>query len=426
MNEFNIPTSTVQWVTTINLLMLAIIIPTSSWLKKCFKTKTLFAAALIVFAAGTLLGMWSPNFPTLMAARALQGIGTGMVLPMMSNIIMEQAPNKYTGTLMGIVGMIIVLGPALGPALGGLIIEMAGWRMIFGFVLPFIVIAAIAGLICIRQSSAIAREPFDLKGFVLLAVGFICIIVPLSNISHWGFANPAVWIMIVLAVIFLTIFTKHCGKRDEPLLKVSILRTPCFTFCMTALLLCQFITLARGFMIPNLFQLSSGLSAFTAGCIVLPACLISACMNPFTGRIYDTLGPKLPITLGFIMILADIALETLLMVHVSHYVMMGIAIIYCVGQSFSTGNTTTFALRNLPGNLYADGTAIINSLQQLFGAIGTAAASALVSLGQAAHPDDIATGTSLGTQWALYLLFILAVVMFLCAMKGLRSSKQTR
>ena len=91
-----------------------------------------------------------------------------------------------------------------------------------------------------------------------------------------------------------------------------------------------------------------------AGIIVLPACIVSALMNPFSGRIYDTIGPKIPVTIGFILILADLLIEMLFMVHVSAYVMMGICFIYCIGQSFALGNVTTFALRNLPGDQWMD------------------------------------------------------------------------
>lgn len=421
MKEFNITTSTVQWVTTINLLMLAIIIPTSSWLKKCFRTRTLFGAAIFFFLAGTLLGMWSPSFLVLIIGRMLQGIGTGMAMPMMSNIILEQVPFKNTATIMGFATLTIALGPALGPAIGGLIVGIAGWRMIFACLLPFIIFAAIGGLTCIYQSSEIDKQPFDLKGFLMLAICFIYLLVPLSNISHVGVTSPMIWVMLLLAVIFLVLFKKHCDKRETPLLNLTILRTPAFTFSLAALLLNQFFTLARGFMIPNFFQLTNGDSALLSGCIILPACLIGAISNPFSGRLYDHIGPKVPITLGFLLILFEVTLEMLFMCHVSAYVMMGIAIIFCLGQSLSTGNTTTFALRNLPATYTADGTAVINTLQQLFGAIGTAVASTVVSFGQAAYPEDLALGTQVGTQWSLYMIFVLAIVMFVCALKGLRS-----
>ena len=135
MQEFGIPTSTVQWVTTVNLLMLAIIIPTSSWLTKRFKMKTLFIAAWAFFTIGTLLGLWSPSFSVLIIGRILQGISGGITIPLMNIIILEQVPFKNTATIMGIATLVIVLGPALGPAFGGMIVGIAGWRMIFGCML---------------------------------------------------------------------------------------------------------------------------------------------------------------------------------------------------------------------------------------------------------------------------------------------------
>ncbi|MDO4280087.1 MAG: DHA2 family efflux MFS transporter permease subunit [Peptococcaceae bacterium] len=426
MNEYNIPTSTVQWVTTINLLMLAIIIPTSSWLKKCFRTKTLFGAAVAIFIVGTLLGMWSPSFLVLIIARILQGIGTGMTLPLMFNIIIEQVPRKNTGMIMGFASLTIALGPAVGPSLGGFIVSIAGWREIFLCLMPFLIISGLGGLTCIRQSSAIEKEPFDLKGFLLIALCFISLIYALSNISHLGLTSPIIWVLLIVAVALLAAFVKHCDGRQRPLLNLSILKNARYSFCLIAILLIQFFTLARGFMIPNLFQLSGGVSTFIAGIIVLPACIIGAVLNPFSGRLFDTLGARVPILFGATMIVLNLLLEMLFMVHVDYKIMMAIAVIFCLGQSFTFGNSTTLALRSLPPERYADGTAVINTLQQLFGAIGTAVGSTIVALGQASHPNDIALGTATGTQWTLYLLFGLSILMYLCIIKALRSEKAAK
>lgn len=423
MSEFNIPTSTVQWVTTIYLLVLAIIIPASSWLKKRFMTRTLFATSLTLFILGTLLGLWSPNFSVLMLGRILQGAGTGIALPMMFNIIIEQVPTKNIGMIMGFATLTIALGPAIGPSLGGFIINIAGWRMIFGSLLPILFISAIGGLICIRQSSPLSKEPFDISGFLMLSISFICLIYGLSNISYLGVTSPIFLGLIFLAVLFLVLFSRHCRKAATPLLNLGILHTKRYSLCLMALLLLQFFTLARGFMIPNLFQLSNGLNAFEAGCIVLPACIIGALLNPISGRTYDQLGPRLPIIFGISCIFLEIILEMFFMCHVSSTMMMGICIIYCLGQGFGQSNITTYALRGLPLENNADGTAIINTLQQLFGAVGTAVASTLVSLGQTAIPNNIAAGTALGTQWALTLNAGLAVVMVILVWLGLRYDK---
>ncbi|MEE0229536.1 MAG: DHA2 family efflux MFS transporter permease subunit [Peptococcaceae bacterium] len=420
MREFNIPTSTVQWVTTIYLLVLAIIIPASSWLKKRFMTRTLFGASLALFIVGTLFGLWSPYFAVLMLGRVLQGAGTGITLPMMFNIIVEQVPTKNIGMIMGFATLTIALGPAVGPALGGFIINYAGWRMIFGSLLPILIISAIGGMSCIRQSSPLFKEPFDISGFLMLSMSFICLIYGLSNISYLGVTSPTFLGLILVAILFLALFSSHCRKAKNPLLYLGILRTKRFTFSLMALLLLQFFTLSRGFMIPNLFQLSNGLNAFEAGCILLPACIVGALLNPVSGRVYDRFGAKLPILFGVTCIFLEIILEMFFMCRVSSAVMMGICVIYCLGQGFGQSNITTYALRGLPLENNADGTAVINTLQQLFGAIGTAVASTLVSMGQASLSSDIAAGTALGTQWALTLNVGLSIVMVALILMGLR------
>lgn len=424
MKEFNIPTSTVQWVTTIYLLVLAIIIPASSWLKKRFMTRTLFGASLALFIVGTLLGLWSPSFSVLMLGRILQGAGTGIALPMMFNIIIEQVPTKNIGMIMGFATLTIALGPAVGPSLGGFIISFAGWRMIFGCLLPILMVSAIGGLSCIRQSSPLSKEPFDVSGFLMLSVSFICLIYALSNISVLSATSPIFLGLLCIAILFLALFIRHCRKAVNPLLNLNILHTKRYSFCLMALLLLQFFTLSRGFMIPNLFQLSNGLNAFEAGCIVLPACIIGALLDPISGRTYDQFGAKLPILFGMSCIFIEMILEVFFMCHVSSTVMMGICVIYCLGQGFGQSNITTYALRGLPLENNADGTAVINTLQQLFGAIGTAVTSTLVSMGQTAVPDNLAAGTALGTQWALILNAILAVIMVVLVLLGLRYNEK--
>lgn len=130
MHEFNVGTSLVQWITTGYLLVLALIIPTSAYLKRRFATRSLFTAAIGSFLAGTLLAAWSPYFNVLLVGRLLQGIGTGIALPMMFNIILEQVPGERLGFMIGIASLITAMAPAVGPSLGGMIVSYFGWRMI--------------------------------------------------------------------------------------------------------------------------------------------------------------------------------------------------------------------------------------------------------------------------------------------------------
>ena len=154
MKEFQVGTSTVQWITTGYLLILSVIIPASSWLKRRFRTKTLFLTANILFITGTILCASAPTFALLLMGRLIQGVGTGIALPLMFNIVLEQAPYNKMGVMMGIASLITAVAPAVGPSLGGMIVNLLGWRMIFVVLLPLLILSLLFGLTSIRQVSS--------------------------------------------------------------------------------------------------------------------------------------------------------------------------------------------------------------------------------------------------------------------------------
>jgi len=131
MRAFAIDTAAVQWLTTGYLLALALVVPLSSFLKRRFPLKALFLCANLLFLAATLLCALAPHFALLLGGRLLQGAATGIALPLMFNIILTQAPPSKLGLLMGIGSLITAMAPAVGPVLGGVIVDAYGWRVIF-------------------------------------------------------------------------------------------------------------------------------------------------------------------------------------------------------------------------------------------------------------------------------------------------------
>lgn len=154
MKEFQVGTSTVQWITTGYLLVLSVIIPASSWLKRRFRTKALFLTANLLFIAGTILCVFAPTFALLLLGRLIQGIGTGIALPLMFNIVLEQAPYDKMGSMIGIASLITAIAPAVGPSLGGMLVNLLGWRMIFVVLLPLLILSLFFGLSCFCWQSA--------------------------------------------------------------------------------------------------------------------------------------------------------------------------------------------------------------------------------------------------------------------------------
>ena len=418
MQEFQIGISAVQWITTGYLLVLAVVIPVSSFLKKRFKTKSLFLFANLVFFAGTVLCAVAPSFQLLLAGRLLQGIGTGIALPLMFNIVLEQSPLDKLGLMMGIATVITAIAPAVGPSLGGAIVNSFGWRMIFVVLLPVLVLSFFSGLFSIRQVKPIETVKFDIFGYVFLVLCFV------SFIFATSFAGTAGWISIpvvglfILSVVTLIIFCRHSIYSNAPVINLKVFNCKPFSYSVSAFLLTQFICLGLGFLIPNYIQLVSGESALIAGCVLLPGCILGAVVIPFSGRLFDKIGAKRPIIAGNILIIVSTLCFGIFAENITSLYFAVIYLFFAAGQSFSSGNTMTNGLKQLPETLNSDGNAVFTTLQQLAGAIATSIVSTIVSTAQAKMPDNIAIATRAGSHHAFILLFLLALLILLLSFRS--------
>jgi DHA2 family lincomycin resistance protein-like MFS transporter len=418
MQQFNIDTSVVQWITTGYLLMLAVIIPLSSFLKRRFPMKQLFLFAVSVFILGTVLCMLAPGFLVLLLGRLLEGVGAGIALPLMFNIVLEQTPFDKMGFMMGVASLIAAIAPAVGPSFGGLVVNTLGWRMIFAFLLPLLVLSLLLGIYAVRQSSKTTRVSFDVPGYLLLVSGFVCFIFGINAASHSGWVSVRVGALFLICLAALLLFVRHTRKTDKPLLNLDIFLKNKFTFSVLFLILLQFICLSIGFLLPNYAQLVMGKNPLVAGCILLPGCVLGAVLNPFTGKLLDHCGAAVPILIGTILALCSALLFAF---YISTASTTGLAVIYtffAVAQGFTVGNIMTNGLRSLPNQLNADGNAVFSTFQQLAGAMGTSVVSTIVAAAQQVQAGHLAVGTSLGTQHAFMLLLALTLVMAGCAYKA--------
>ena len=417
MREFSIGTSLVQWITTGYLLVLALIIPTSAYLKRRFSTRRLFITAVSSFLGGTLLAAWSPSFFVLLFGRLLQGIGTGIALPMMFNIILEQVPGERLGFMIGVASLITAMAPAVGPSLGGLIVSYFGWRMIFVSLLPFLLLSAVLGIKNIRQAGTLAPCKFNLGLYLLLIIGFSSLIFATTLASADGWLSGKVLSLFALCIAALALFYRLSRKSSAPLLRVEIFRYAPYALSTISLLLVGFICLGLGFLIPNYAQLVSGTDAFTAGCLLLPGCLLGAALAPISGRLLDKFGAKRPILLGNLSILLSVVCYSLYPGELSSLLFIVFYLFFAFGQGFSMGTIMTNGLSQLPEELNADGNAAMNTLLQLAGAVGTAVISTIVAAAQASEPTSLAHATMVGSRHGFYVLAASAVIILCCSLR---------
>ena len=272
MEEFSVTTATVQWITTGYLLMLALVIPASSYLKRRFAMKALFLTAALLFLLGTVLAAAAPSFSWLLGGRLIQGVGTGLALPLMFNIVLEQAPLDKMGLMIGVASLITAVAPAVGPFAGGAIVEAFGWRMIFVVLLPLLFLSLVFGVTSIRQVSELVRISFPWLEYLLLVCAFACFIFALTGASSAGWFSAHTLGLLAAAAVCAAAFYFHCKSTQAPLIRVQVFRCAPFTLSMLAIVCVQMICLGIGFLIPNYAQLVLHQNAFAAGCLLLPGC----------------------------------------------------------------------------------------------------------------------------------------------------------
>ena len=419
MKQFCLATNTVQWMTSIYLLVISVIVPLSAVLKSSFQTKQLFVTANLIFFAGLVLDALAPNFAILLLGRAIQGLGTGIALPLMFNIILEQVPAKKIGIMMGFGNLITGVAPALGPTFGGLVINSLGWRYVFFFLMPLIILSLFLGLYGIQQKSKIVKIKPDFLSIVFIAVLFAGVIYGFSNLSSGKLLTNLFPIFIGLCSLGLLL--GRSKKLAQPILHFEILKNKSFSVHLLGFLLMQLGSLGNAFLLPNYVQLVNGGTATIAGLVTMPAGIVGAFMSVVGGRIYDSKGARMPMITGVSMMAVELIAFACLSQHMSNLVISLVYIIYMAGMGMTVGSIMTNGLASLKPSQSAQGNAFLNTIQQFAGAIGTSLTSAIVALSQAQYGSKGPRPTAIGTQHAFIFLAVIVAFLWLMFYKNVKT-----
>ena len=422
MKEFHVNTATVQWMTTLYLLVVAIMVPLSAILKRSFKTKQLFLTANLLFIAGVILDSFVPIFPLLLLGRLVQGLGTGIALPLMFNIILGQVPLARIGMMMGIGTLITAIAPAIGPTFGGVVATNLSWRYIFILLLPILIISLILGLLTIQQKNKLQPLKLDLISLIFIILMFAGFILGFSNMGNFNLLVAGAFLLGLIGIIGLLV---RSNRIETPIIDLKIFKNVRFSGHAISFFLFQLISLGLSFIVPNYIQLVNGNTATIAGLVVLPGALLGAVFAPFSGRILDRFGAKLPILLGSSFVLISLILFSLLAMHLINWVISIVYIILMTGAGLSFGNIMTNGLKQLSAKKQSDGNAVLNTMQQFAGAVGTSIVAAIISQSQATSSASIATATALGSRHAFIFLLILSVIEIIILISVLTKARQT-
>lgn len=421
MNTFEVSTNAVQWLTTGNLLVVAMITPLSAFLQKRYKLKKLFIFGTLCFILGTLVAIFSPNFVLLLVARLIQGVGTGVGVPIAFCIILEQIPVERVGTYMGYGALVSAAAPALGPTYGGIVNQTLGWRYIFVMLLPILIFTLILGVITIEQKHENEKVPVDIWGIVFIMFTFLGLVYGFANITSFK-ENPFIEIIaFVIGLVALILFIRHCNKCKNPLIDISIFKNIAFTCHLIAFFLINAIMLGISFLLPNYLQVALLCESMVAGFMLLPGAGLNAIMGPFSGATLDKIGAKIPILVGTGLMTIGIVLFTIFGMRLNTVMIIVFYIIFGVGCGIAFGNTMTVGNLRLPVQQKSYGNTCFNTLMQFAGAVGTSICAAFVSFAQSSNNEfSYEMKTAIGSTYGFLFLLILAIICFVLQVIGFK------
>lgn len=420
MREFNITTNTVQWMTSIYLLVVAIIVPLSANLKSSYKTKTLFTVANLLFLAGLIIDACAPSFSFLLLGRAIQGLGTGVALPLMFNIIMEQVPQGKIGFMMGIGNLITGVAPAIGPTFGGIVANQLNWRWVFYTLIPLIIISFFLGQWGIMQKSALRKVKMDLISLVMIVFLFAGFVIGFSNLGSDSFWTIKIGGAFLLGIIGMVGLIWRSLRITTPTLNIRLFSNLQFSGHVLGFFLTQLMSLGLAFLLPNYIQLVNGNTTMVAGLVVLPAGFAGAIFAPLGGRILDKFGARRPILFGMTLCFLALLSFSLVARHLSNLAIGFIYIFYMAGMGMTLGNVMTSALKSIPKEQTTQGNAILNTLQQFAGAMGTSISSMIVAVSQSHLHVAQNISTAIGTQHAFIVLTVFSCIIWLSYFKSVK------
>jgi len=396
--DLNVPYTTIQWLSTSYMLVVGILIPASALLVQWFTTRQMFIGAMVLFSLGTLVCAIAPEFSVLLIGRIIQAFGTGLMLPVMMNTILVLYPPEKRGAAMGSIGLVIMFAPAIGPTLSGLILDSLDWRWLFYLVLPFAILSVVIAAIYLKNVSDVTKPKVDVISIILSTIGFGGIVYGFSNvgdIEHGGWSAPKVYWTLIVGGIALVLFIWRQLVSKQPILDLRAFLSPMFSLSTILIIIVMMSLFSTLMLLPIFLQQGMLLTAFSAGLVMLPGGILNGFLSPVTGKLFDKFGPRVLAIPGALVLVLVMYLFTQIDLETTQGTIILYHCIMMVAISMIMMPVQTNGLNQLPRSYYPHGTAILNTLQQVSGAIGVAFFISIMTNGSKDYAVNPPEGVSL-------------------------------
>ncbi|GIO24062.1 DHA2 family efflux MFS transporter permease subunit [Oceanobacillus sp. J11TS1] len=372
MEDLNIVESTAQWITTGFMLVNGVLIPVTAFLMERFSTRQLFLTAISLFTIGTLICGIAPDFAILMAGRIIQAVGAGIIMPLLTTVVLALFPVEKRGGAMGLIGIAIIFAPAVGPTLSGFVVEHYSWRLLFFIILPIAVLTIILGIIFLKNVTKQTFPHIDVVAVILSTLGFGGILYGFSTAGTNGWTDATVITGLIVGFIALFLFIVRELRADVPMLDFRVFKNGIFSLTTVINVVVTVAMFAPMLLIPLYLQNILDISPMNSGLMLMPGAIIMGIMSPITGKVFDKIGARPLAIVGLAITVVTTYLFTQLTDTTSYTYLIVIYTIRMFGMSMIMMPIMTAGLNQLPDRLHPHGTAMVNTVRAVAGAIGTA------------------------------------------------------
>lgn len=371
MGAFGIGQDKAQWMSSAYMATMTAGMLISAWITGVLGERRTFVGSLLFFSIGALLGGSAPTEDALIFARVLQGFSAGVAQPLVMAIIFSVFPAERRGMAMGVFGLGVVFAPAIGPTLGGMMIEYFSWRYVFFISLPFCVIAAVLGLL-FMPTRPLPKEvpPFDWLGFALLCTALFGLMTGIADGQREGWASDAIMVRLcggAAATIAFIVWELHTPRA---MLDIRIFAN--LEFSAAALIAFIFGAGMMGstYVMPVFVQTIIGFTPLLAGLMMMPAGLMLAFIFPLAGRMSDAIPASSMIIAGLLLFAIGFALMCMADVDTTFWTLVGMVMVSRLGLGLINPSLNASSLKAVPADKVRQASGIANFMRQLGGAFG--------------------------------------------------------
>ena len=360
-------------------LAMAMLIPASGWMADRFGTRRVYISAIVLFVVGSVLCALSSSLSMLVAARVVQGLGGALLLPVGRLVVLRTFPRERFLQAMSFVAIPGLVGPLIGPTLGGWLVEVASWHWIFLINLPVGVIGALATLRWMPTPPAVARVRFDTAGYLLLAFGMMALSLALDGLSGLGLRQASVLVMMIFGLASLAAYWLHALRRPDPLFSPQLFRVGSLRIGLIGNLFSRLGSSCMPFLIPLLLQVTMGYSPAEAGMMMLPVALASMSMKRITTPLIQRHGYRRVLVVNTCLVGLAMASFAFASPDLPLAVLVLQLAVFGAVNSMQFTAMNTLTLKDLSPHEASSGNSLLSMVQMLAMGMGVAAAGAVLA-----------------------------------------------